>query len=134
MKYLKYFEDVPIWKNVDYELEEKPKVWIISLKMPNFLISLEKLEMPDKDIDHWMKNYKNNVFTEYGKFPDRKTITIERRKYIDKKNFSFTWYWYPTSKSSEYFDFMGILKITPTQIKKYYDEIEFKKDVKNFNL
>ena len=111
MKYLKKFENI-----------KKSKVWVVPLKEPHFEISLKKIGMTDNQINDWKRLYRNGVFK------NLKTITL---KYKDG---GFTWYWYPTSRSDDYTDFMGKFEFTQDDIKKYYDELEFQKDIKNFNL
>jgi hypothetical protein len=117
----KLFEGFPDKNN-------KAKIWLVPLKMPDFVISLKKIGMPDQDIKHWLSLYKNQVFTDHGKYPDRETITIK------KEGGGFTWYWYPSTGGDEYTDFMGKLEYTPKEIQEYEDEIRFKQDTKKYNL
>jgi hypothetical protein len=127
MKYIKLFEQSS--KFVENKIfEKKCKIWVVPLKMPDFIISLKKIGIDDKNINDWMRLYKNNVFTEYGKYPDRETITIK------KEGNGFTWYWYPSTEGNEYTDFMGKLEYTPEEIQDYYYQIELEKAVKKYNL
>lgn len=87
--------------------------------------------MPKKEIDHWMKNYENKVFTDYNKYPNRKTITISKEKYISN---SFTWYWYPGGETDENREFMGEMNCTPEEIEIYLDNIEREKNIKKYNV
>lgn len=117
MKHLKIYEN--------YEVQ----VWVVPLKMPDFIICLNKIGV--KDIDRWVQLHRYNVFTDGKKYPTRKTITM--RKDIGRGN-GFTWHEYPTSKSSDYTQFMGKLECTPEEIQEYYDNIEMEKRSKKYNL
>lgn len=108
--------------------EKKSQIWVIPLKLPDFIISLEKIGMVEKDISRWMHLHKIEVFTDNGRYPDRETITMS------KENGNYTWYWYPSTKGDEYTKFMGRLKITSEEIQNYYDKIEFQKDVEKYNV
>lgn len=119
MKYIKKFEN-----NVSYQH------WIISLKMPDFLLSLKKIGFLEKDIIYWLNLFKNDTFTEGRKYPDRKTITISKNKNIG----GFTWYWYPKRESDHLSEFMGEIVITPEEIQEYFNDIEIKKNVQKYNL
>ena len=132
MKYLKTFEDTLEDKAYGKKMDQqRDQVWVVPLKMPDFLLSLHKIGMNDKNIGHWMHLHKIGVFTDYNKFPDKKTITIQKHnEYKD----SYTWYRYPSTESDEYKIFMGKLESTPKEIQDYYDDIELKKDVKKYNL
>jgi hypothetical protein len=126
----KLFED-----NWNKMYNVKPQKWVISLNMPDFIISLKKIGVTD--INKWINLYHNKVFTDYGEYPDRETITIRKERYKSDDNIeedSFTWYWYPASKSDEYTDFMGKIECTPEEIKNYYDEIEINKNINKYNL
>jgi hypothetical protein len=108
--------------------ESKYQIWVIPLKMPDFIISLKKIGMNDKMINDWMRLYKNDVFTDHGKYPDRKTITIRKEGNV------YTWYWYPSTDGDEYTKFMGKLEYTPEEIQDYYYQIELEKDVNRYNI
>jgi len=129
MKYLKTFEDT--LEDVKKMVQQRDQVWIVSLKMPDFLLSLHKIGMNDKNIRDWMHLHKIGVFTDYNNFPDRKTITIKKHNEYED---SYTWYWYPSTESDEYKIFMGKLESTPKEIQDYYNDIELKKDAKKYNL
>lgn len=117
---------------------KKSLVNIIPLEFPCFKICLEKLGMSKIDIDHWMKNYKNGVFTEYGKYPFRKTITIVRNSRQETPSsveyYTFTWYWYPGGESNEDTEFAGVMNCTNEEIENYLDNIEREKNIKTYNL
>jgi hypothetical protein len=102
--------------------------WVVPLKMPDFLMSLKKIGMDDKEIDNWMRLHKNGVFIEYGSYPYRETITI------DKENDGYTWFWCPITDSDENRIFMGRIEFTKKDIQDYYDEIEFQKGINKFNI
>jgi hypothetical protein len=110
-------------------------VWVVSIKMPDFEVSLWKIGMNDEDIKHWVHLNKVGVFTDYGKYPNVKTITMSKNVEYDvwRKN-SFTWYPYPTSESSKYTIFMGKIEITPKDIQDYNDYLEIKDDAKKYNI
>jgi len=118
MKYIKLFE----------RFGRKSQIWVVPLKIPDFIISLKKIGMDDKKINDWMRLHKNDVFTDHRKYPDRKTITIK------KEGGGYTWYWYPSTEGDEYTDFMGKLEYTPEEIQDYYDEIELEKDANRYNV
>jgi len=133
MKHLKYFEN----SNWNKMYNVKPQKWVISLKMPYFIISLKKIGVTD--ITRWMNLYNNKVFTDYNKYPDRETITMCKEKYIsddNKTKYSFTWSWCPVTKKDEhgYFKFMGKLECTPEEIKQYNDEIEMERQSIKYNI
>lgn len=113
-----------------FEKIEKCQIWVIPLKMPDFIISLKKIGMNKNEIDNWIRLHKNKVFTEKDEYPSIATITIK------KQNGGFTWFWYPSTKEDEdeYTEFMGKLEIEPKEIQNYYDEIEFQKNIKQYNL
>jgi len=113
----------------------KTQKWVIPLKMPDFIISLKKIGVTD--IERWTNLYHNKVFTDYGKYPNRKTITMCKEKYISdnvEEKDSFTWNWVPISHGNEYFTFMGKIECTPEEIKEYNDEIEAKENSIKYNL
>ena len=111
-----------------YIYGKKDKVWVVPLKMPDFIISLQKIGMNDKEIDRWTHLHNVDVFTNNDNNPE--TITIKK----DCDHGGFTWYPYPTSKSNSYMDFMGKLKITPEEIENYYNNIKIKEDSKKYNI
>lgn len=111
--------------------EKRNKIWIVPLKMPDFIIGLKKIGIPEKDINDWMNLYNKGVFTNYGKYPDRKSITIDKDNRVKD---SYTWYWYPSTEGNEYIEFGGKLEITPKEIQNYYYEIEFKQNINKYNL
>jgi len=128
-----------IFENEDWNrmYNVKGQKWVISLKMPDFIISLKKIRM--NDIDRWSNLYRNKVFTEYGKYPNRETITISKERY--KSNYNnekdgFTWGWCPVTKDDENdrWTFMGKIECTPEEIKDYYDNIEINKNIDKYNL
>lgn len=140
MKYIKTFEanlsdDIdrsqPEYYLRRFKIFESKRInWVVPLKMPDFIICLKKIGMNDKDINRWVRLYKNDVFTEDGRYPDRETITIDK----DLEYNSYTWFWYPITKSDEYHDFRGKLECTPEEIQEYYDEIEMRNNIKKYNL
>lgn len=117
MKYIKLFERF-----------KKCQIWVVPLKMPDFIISLKKIGMDNEQIKNWMNFHKRDVFTDYRKYPDRETITIR------KEENRFTWYWYPSTEGDEYTDFMGKLECTTEEIQDYYYQIELENDAKKYNL
>jgi len=124
MKYIKKFEKSNI-KNV----------WVIPIKMPDFEISLRKIGMNDIDIVRWLQHNRNNIFTDRGKFPNIKTISINKSVDDNVNDYNvFTWFPAEITKSSEYYIFMGKIEITSEEIKEYYDKIEIEKNLKKFNL
>jgi hypothetical protein len=133
MKHLKYFENT----NWNKMYDVKPQKWVISLKMPDFIISLKKIGVTD--IERWTNLYRNKVFTDYGKYPDREVITMNKEKYKSDDNrtkYSFTWSYYPVTKDdeNEYFKFMGKLECTPEEIKQYNDEMEMERQSNKYNI
>ena len=135
MKHIKTFEDMN-WNKMN---NVKTQRWVISLKMPDFIISLRKIGLTDTDIERWVNLYNNKVFTDRDKYPDRETITMCKEKYIsddNKTKYSFTWSWYPVTKEDEkgYFTFMGKIECTPEEIQAYNDEIEAKENTIKYNL
>lgn len=110
--------------------EKQYKIWVVPLKMPDFLISLKRIGFSEKKIKDWMRLYDRKVFTDYEQYPNRETITIRKESGHD----GYTWYWYPSTEGDEYTEFMGKLEITPKELQDYYDKIEMEKDIKKFNL
>jgi len=108
--------------------EKECQIWVVPLEIPCFYISLKKIGMSSSEIAGWLRLHKIGVFTDYGKYPDKETITIKKRKN------GFTWYGHPSTEGNEYTDFMGRLECTTEEIQNYYDEIEFQKNVKKYNL
>lgn len=124
MKYLKKFERSYV-KNV----------WIVPIKMPDFEIALWKIGMNEKDIMRWIGLNKLDVFTDHGKYPNRETITMSKdSEYNVSDSNVFTWYWFPTSESSEYYIFMGKIEITTNDIQEYKNYLEMKKNAKKYNI
>jgi hypothetical protein len=111
--------------------EHKNEIWVIPLKMPDFIISLKKIGFTPDKIDHWVKLYNKDVFREYSKYSDRETITI--RHEIGTTN-GYTWHWYPSTEGDDWNKFMGKLEITPDEIQEYYDKIEMEKAIKKYNI
>jgi len=116
----------------------KTQEWVIPLKMPDFIIALRKIGV--SDIDRWVNLYRNKVFTDYGKYPDRETITISKERYKssddNKVKDGFTWSWCPVTKDdeNEYWTFMGKIEFTQEEIKEYNDEIERLKNIEKYNI
>jgi hypothetical protein len=107
-----------------FEKKER-QIWNVPLKMPDFIISLKKIGMNEKEVDKWMRLHRNKVFNH---------ITNKERITIQYHDGHFTWYSYPSEEGNEYTDFMGKLEYTPEEIQEYYDDIKLKEDQKKYNL
>jgi len=114
-----------------FEDYDKKLVWNIPVKMPDFYLSLKKIGMSDRVIKDWLRLRQNKVFSTKDTNTNFETISLVKDS---EQEDSYTWYWYPTSESDEYTIYMGKLECTPEEIHKYYDDIEFKKNITKFNI
>lgn len=50
MKYIKTYENLTLFEN------SKPKCWCVRTDSPYFKISLEKIGVPEREINNWLEN------------------------------------------------------------------------------